>query len=228
MTIGEVMAELERLGTAQNRKVYARHGVRGPMFGVSFGNLRELQKKVKRDHALAGALWRTQNHDARVFATLIADPAAAAPAQLDGWAEDLDNSVLADALATFVRRSPDAVAAMERWTASSDEWVARAGWALLAHLAQERPELEQERLEAKIEQIEEGIHGAANFARHAMNAALIAVGGRSEALREKAVAAARRIGKVEVDHGDTGCKTPDAVAYIDAIWARRGEGSGRA
>ena len=28
------------------------------------------------------------------------------------------------------------------------------------------------------------------------------------------VAVAKAIGKVEVDHGDTSCKTPDAVPYI--------------
>lgn len=36
MTFGEVMSMLEAAGTAQNRKVYARHGVPEPMFGVSY------------------------------------------------------------------------------------------------------------------------------------------------------------------------------------------------
>jgi hypothetical protein len=47
-----------------------------------------------------------------------------------------------------------------------------------------------------------------------MNMALIAIGVRSAGLRKLALAAAKRIGKVEVDHGDTSCKTPDAAAYI--------------
>jgi hypothetical protein len=33
-------------------------------------------------------------------------------------------------------------------------------------------------------------------------------------MQNKALAAAARIGKVEVDHGDTDCKTPDAAQYI--------------
>ena len=36
MTLKQALAALERAGTAQNRKVYARHGVRDPMYGVSF------------------------------------------------------------------------------------------------------------------------------------------------------------------------------------------------
>lgn len=40
-------------------------------------------------------------------------------------------------------------------------------------------------------------------------------------LAAAAIAHARRIGKVEVDHGDTACKTPDAEAYILKTRARK-------
>ena len=36
-----------------------------------------------------------------------------------------------------------------------------------------------------------------------------------------ATAAAKRIGKVDVDHGETGCKTPDAAPYIAKAAAHR-------
>ena len=36
MTYTQVMKELKTMGTAQNRKVYGRHGVGQNMFGVSF------------------------------------------------------------------------------------------------------------------------------------------------------------------------------------------------
>ena len=48
MTFDEVFTELADLGTAQNRKVYSKHGVQGDMFGVSFGNLGKLKKKLKK------------------------------------------------------------------------------------------------------------------------------------------------------------------------------------
>ena len=69
-----VIQELEELGTEQNRKIYRRHGVREDLFGVSFGNIRKLQKKIKTDHSLARELWATGNHDARILATMVADP----------------------------------------------------------------------------------------------------------------------------------------------------------
>jgi hypothetical protein len=39
MTAKDVMGQLERLGTAQARKTYARHGAGENMFGVSFADL---------------------------------------------------------------------------------------------------------------------------------------------------------------------------------------------
>jgi hypothetical protein len=49
--------------------------------------------------------------------------------------------------------------------------------------------------------------------------AVITIGCRNAALRKAATAAAKRIGKVDIDHGDTACKTPDAAGYIDKSWA---------
>jgi hypothetical protein len=47
-----------------------------------------------------------------------------------------------------------------------------------------------------------------------MNSALIAIGIRNPKLQKLALAVAKEIGEVEVDHGDTSCKTPDAAEYI--------------
>src|SRR5690606_9859111 len=97
MQLDEVMAQLEALGTEQNRKTYARHGVKSAMFGVSYANLDKLKKKIKVDHPLAEALWATGNHDARVLATKIADPQQPDLAHLQAWAHDLDSYVICDA-----------------------------------------------------------------------------------------------------------------------------------
>ena len=86
-------------------------------------------------------------------------------------------------------------------------------------------ELPDEYFDERLRTIEARIAGAANRVRHCMNGALIAIGGRNEALRESAIAAAERIGPVVVDHGKTSCKTPEAVPYIDRIWARRSKRS---
>lgn len=221
MQLDEVMAQLEALGTEQNRKTYARHGVKGAMFGVSYANLDKLKKKIKVDHPLAEALWATGNHDARVLATKITDPQQANLAHLQAWAHDLDSYVICDAFSGYAARTPHARTLMEAWTSQPDEWIGRTGWLILANLAMHDPTVTDDDLLAYLATIEAEIHSRANYVRDAMNSALIAIGLRNPALQEAALAAAARIGKVAVDHGDTQCKTPDAAAYIRKAAARR-------
>ena len=73
--------------------------------------------------------------------------------------------------------------------------------------------------EDRLATIVTSIHASSDAEKEAMNQAVITIGGRSPALRKAAIAAAKRIGKVEVDHGETSCKTPDAVPYIEKMWA---------
>lgn len=216
------MQALEDAGSEQNRKVYRRHGIGGAQFGVSYAALAKLAKKIKTDHELAQQLWKTGNHDARVLATMIADPEQATEAQLEAWREDLDQYVICDAFVRyFVSRTPVARKKAEAWSRSDEEWSGRAGWLLLASVAMSEDREGDAYFEKRLAEIEEGIHQARNRVRDAMNGALIGIGLRNARLRTQALAAARRIGKVHVDHGETGCKTPDAAAYIERAQARR-------
>ncbi|MEE3337304.1 MAG: hypothetical protein VX255_13020 [Candidatus Latescibacterota bacterium] len=53
MTYDQVMKALKRSGTAQNRKIYARHGASGELFGVSFGEFGKLRKRIGADQEVA-------------------------------------------------------------------------------------------------------------------------------------------------------------------------------
>lgn len=39
MQADEILKQLKELGTAQNIKIYRRHGAQEPLYGVSFANL---------------------------------------------------------------------------------------------------------------------------------------------------------------------------------------------
>lgn len=221
MTLAETMSALEAYGTEQNRKVYARHGAGTNTFGVSFASLGVLKKKIKTNHALAGELWATGNRDAQYLAMMIADPARATVKELEGWAKSLDYYVLADALAKIVAASPHALKLAERWAHSQHDYTAQAAYDVFSQLALNRSDLPDSYFERLLDEIETSIHDRKNRTRHAMNNLLIAIGLRNPGLRAKATAAAKRIGKVVVDHGETGCKTPDAVAYMEKAAAYR-------
>ncbi|HDR7390562.1 DNA alkylation repair protein [Bacillus toyonensis] len=214
MLLEEVMQQLEKYGTEQNRKTYKNHGAKEPLFGVSFANLKLLKKKIKKDHDLAISLWETKNMDAMTLATYILEPKNVTSDQLNSWIRDVDYYCLMDVLMTAICTSPIAIERMEEWTKSDDEWIGRAGWSLLANIAIKNKKLDDNFFMPYLEEIKVHIHNEKNRKREAMNSALIAIGIRNEALEQQAIEIAREIGKVKIDHGATSCKTPDAEPYI--------------
>lgn len=221
MNLQETLETLKSLGTEQNRKIYRRHGAGEDVYGVSFAHLKDLKKKIKTDHDLAVALWESGNHDARMLAGMIADPKRLDARTLDAWAAGLRSYPETDTLGGLAAKAPHARETMARWIASDAEWTASAGWRILAHVAQDADAIPDEYYERFLTTIERDLHESPNRVRHEMNNALIAIGIRNPALQEKAEAAAKRIGKVEVDHGETECKTPDAIGYIRKTVARK-------
>ena len=216
-----VLDELRALGTEQNRKTYRRHGITAEIYGVSYANLNALKQRIKVDHDLARALWASGVHDARILATMVADPKRADAALLDDWARDLGDHVEADALSGFVARTGLARAKAEEWIESDDEWRGTAGWSLLGQLALHDRSLPDDYFAPYLARIERDLRGSKNRVRYAMNNVLIAIGMRGGDLERRAMAAAARIGPVEVDHGQTNCKTPDAAISIQKARARK-------
>ncbi len=210
----DLLKELESLGTEQARKTYLRHGVGQKVFGVSYADLGKLQKRLKTNHELAGKLWASGIHEAQILAAMIADPVQMSAKEIDTWARSVSNYMQSDALAGLVSKTRFAAAIAEKWTRSKDEWVGSAGWQVLSWLAQRDMALPDSFFQPYLETIGNKIHVARNRVRYSMNGALIGIGSRNSGLEKKALAVAAKIGKVEVDHGDTSCKTPDAASYI--------------
>lgn len=227
MDLDTVLSTLREKGKPNTAKIYARHGVKDPTFGVSYADLYKLVKAIKQDHALACGLWATGNHDARVLATMIADPEAFSADELDAWLAVCLDSAIEGAVARMTARRKDALAIGLRWIDLPGEFASTAGWFVLSGITERGglPEKEAARL---LERIQKKIHGAQNRTRYGMNNALIAIGGYIESLRDKALAAARAIGKVDVDHGETCCKTPDAAEYIMKMVAHQAKRAGAA
>ncbi len=219
LSLNEVMSALEKVGTAQARKTYARHGGKEPMFGVSFADLKILMKRIKVDHELALALWATGNLDARNLAVKVADPLSMSVKDLDAWASEETARMCGGYVAHLAAEGPHGRSRADAWLASPSAGRRVFGWLLAGILAMRDEDLPTDWFTARLATIEKGIHAAPNAEREAMNSALISIGCRDAALRKAAVAAAKRIGPVDVDHGDTDCKTPLAADSIEKAWA---------
>src|SRR5688500_4416663 len=127
MSFAEVMSALEAAGTAQNVKIYRRHGGIDPMFGVSAAFTKDLAKKILRDHALAAELWASGNYAAMNRAPMIADPSVFTDAEADRWLERVRCYPAAWSLATIVGRSPVALSRAKAWMADPAEYARTTG-----------------------------------------------------------------------------------------------------
>ena len=219
MDLNDAMQQLEALGSEPTRKTWCRHGAAEPMFGVKFGDLAKLQKRIKVDQILASALWQTGNHDARLLACMVADANTITEKELKAWASEVKDSSTAEALAAFASRTPMAAKLREAWLA--DPKLHRAGWSMVGHCAKEGASLDEAMSLDYLKRIEAGIHQTENWTRRTMMYVLIGIGGRNATLRKAAEEAICRIGPVAFDPGNTACEFPDPLPYIEKIWARK-------
>jgi len=224
MSAKKLLAELKSLGKESGAKTYRRHGATGEVLGVSYADFGKIKKRIGVDQELADALWDSGVHDAGVLAAMIADPHRIAVGTLDRWARRVESHMLAWELGSLAGRSRHGRTRAEKWTRARGDLVAASGWNTVAVLAEggarrgaadaADPAPGEDWFAERLREIEEGMEAAGNRTRYSMNTALIAIGARGGRLQRAAIAVARRIGKVEVDHGDTSCKTPDAENYI--------------
>ena len=220
MNAQAVLTELQRLGKPKTIKIYVRHGVTGPCYGVNYADLKPLVKKIGRNHDVALGLWDSGVHDARVVATMIAEPEKMTRGDVERWLSDCTNYVITEAVAGVASKMPDGLEMARSWIEQGGEWTTSAGWSVVASNGA-MGTLTSHDVDGLLAKIQEGIHAQPNRTRHAMNNVLISIGGYEASLRPRVLAVARAIGTVHVDHGETGCVTPDASAYIAKMVARR-------
>lgn len=219
-SVNQVMTELKKKGSEQARKTYSRHGVAGPMFGVRIGDLKTIAKRIKGNQSLAYELYDTGNYDAMYLAGIVADGSKMSKKQLETWARAADAPMLsAYTIAWLAAESPYAQELAVKWIGSKKESLACSGWNTYAGVVSTRPDDELDMAEIKelLGRISEQIHSAPNGVRYSMNGFVIAVGAYVKPLLKEAKAAAKKIGTVSVDMGDTDCQVPLASAYIEKI-----------
>ena len=230
-TLADVMLELERLGTEQTRRTFVRHGApEDQIFGVKVGDLKTILKKIKGRQELALELYDTGNSDAMYLAGLVANGALMTKKQLESWAKKASWSMISDYTVPWVAsESPYAAELAQAWIGSKKSSVVSSGWMTWSAIVATRPDeqLDLKALEKLLERVAREIHDSDNDVRSAMNGFVISVGGYVLPLQKKAREVAEKIGKVEVDVGDTACKIPLALEYIDKMIARGNAGKKR-
>jgi 3-methyladenine DNA glycosylase AlkD len=229
-TAESVLAELKSLGQESIKRVLKNHGAPEPIYGVKVEDLKKIQKRVKKNHELALALYDTGVSDAMYLAGLIAEPDRMTRADLARWLKGASWSMIGEyAVAGTAAESPYGFELARQWIDSDEERVASIGWATLAAVASVRDDAELDLAEWKslLKRVEKTIHQQPNRVRYTMNGFVIAAGCYVAALTGEARRVAQRIGKVHVDMGATSCHVPLATDYIAKVEARGAIGKKR-
>src|SRR6185295_18264873 len=83
MTVKETLKQLESLGNEKRRAHNTKYGAGDHQFGVQHGDIRALAKKIKVNHELGMALWKTGNIDAQLLAILLIQPKSLSAGEMD-------------------------------------------------------------------------------------------------------------------------------------------------
>jgi 3-methyladenine DNA glycosylase AlkD len=221
MNVQQALSELEALGDESMREYNAKAGAGDRQFGVKLGDIRKVAKKVKKDHALALALWKTGNSDAQFLATLVIDVKKLSAEELDAMVRSITWDRVADWLNSYVvKEHAEKETLRERWMKSKDPWSLRAGWKLTAERIAKRPEgLDLVKL---LDRIEKEMGKAAPAAQWEMNFALLALGIHHASLRERAIAVGEKLGVYRDYPVSKGCTSPFAPIAIREMVRRQG------
>jgi 3-methyladenine DNA glycosylase AlkD len=117
---------------------------------------------------------------------------------MDRWTRDFDNWGICDTVCMHLYdRTPHAWGKAALWSKRKDEFVRRAGFALMASLALHDKEMKDEPFQKFLRLVEGAASDDRNFVKKAVNWALRAIGERNLALNASAVAIAKRLAASE-------------------------------
>ena len=190
-----ILDELRSLGDPNASQEMARFGIHATnVIGLSVPQIRAIARRVGPDQELAGQLWATGIHDARILASLVGDPRKITRTTMDRWTGDFASWDICDACCcNLFDRTPYRWQKVRKWARNDGEFVRRAAFATLAGLAVHDKAAEDRLFLDALPLIEKYAFDDRNFVRKSVNWALRNIGKRNAALRPPAIACAQRI-----------------------------------
>ena len=186
---------LKRISKPENLEGMSRFGINTKnALGITVTDLRKVAKKIGRGHVLALGLWDSGIHEARILSSIVDVPEQVTESQMETWVKDFDSWDLCDQCCgnLFDRTSFAYKKALE-WPERREEYVKRAGFALMAALAAHDKGAPDRKLLQFLPIIERESDDERNFVRKAVNWALRGIGKRNPKLNKAAITAAERI-----------------------------------
>lgn len=198
MLYSKIISELKRQSNPDNVKGMKRFGisVKGTL-GVPIPALRQLAKRVGRNHEIAEKLWSSGIHEARILASMVDEPEEVTEKQLDRWANDFYSWDVCDqCCSNLFSRTRYAYEKCTEWSRSDKEFVKRAGYALMAALTVHDRKTEDTEFVKFFPLIKSGAIDERNFVKKAINWALRQIGKRNKRLNKLSIEVAKEISRI--------------------------------
>jgi 3-methyladenine DNA glycosylase AlkD len=166
--------------------------------GLSVPEMRLIARQIGRNHALAIALWQTGLAEARMIASMIADPACVTDELMEAWVKDFNSWDVCDQVCmNLFEKTPHAWRKIYEWAQRDEEYVKRAAYALLACVAWHDKTAANERFIQALPVISAGANDSRNYVKKAVNWALRNIGKRNPGLNQAAIQTARQLAQSE-------------------------------
>ncbi len=222
----EIITQLKKLYNPKNVEGMARFGINSDStLGISIPVLRDLAKKIGKNHTLAQKLWQSGIHEARLLAGFIDDNKEVTQKQMDSWVSDFDSWDVCDQVCmNLFDKTPFAYQKALEWSSRREEFIKRAGFAMMAVLAVHDKKANDEKLLQFLPIIVREAGDNRNFVRKAVNWALRQIGKRNKVLNRAAIKCAKEIlDMVSKDVYTEGSQTARTWVANDALRELKGE-----
>jgi 3-methyladenine DNA glycosylase AlkD len=136
-TCEEILAKLKAKARPDQLAGMARYGIKTEnRLGIQMPELRSYAKEIGRNHKLAMQLWQTGIAEARILASMVAEPEKLTSQQMDSMAADVDSWDVGDQTCmNLFEKSTLAWQKIQEWSQRDEEFVKRTAYGLIACLA---------------------------------------------------------------------------------------------
>jgi 3-methyladenine DNA glycosylase AlkD len=194
-----IINRLRSLADETNRVMQARFGIAtATTLGVRVPELRAMAKELGKNHELAQKLWQSNIHEARILASMIDDKKVVTEKQMEAWVVDFNSWDVCDqVISNLFVRTPYAWQKALEWVERDQEFVRRAGFAMMAYLAVHDKKAVDEKFLLFFPLIKTYATDERNFVKKAVNWALRQIGKRNVALNKHALVVAHEIRDID-------------------------------
>ena len=199
MQYAEVLEKLQSLRDPRAVAAMSGYGINADnAFGISIPRLRKLAKEIGKDHVLSEQLWSSGIHEARIVASMIADPQMVTEQELEQWVKDFDSWDVCDQCCNnFFCKTKFAYQKAMEWSLRREQFVKRAGFVLMACLAVHDKGADDIAFRQFLPIIKSQAADQRNFVKKSVNWALRQIGKRNRTMNAEAIDVATDLKRID-------------------------------